>query len=131
MTNAITTAEIDCLAKAIYHEARGEPKKGQVAVAEVILNRTKNEYFPNNVCKVIYQRGQFEFVSKGLPNPNKSSEQYKEIKQVAVQTVENHKQGKAVFSQNVLFFSTGGFRNNKLSHHCNIGGHKFYKLIRW
>jgi spore germination cell wall hydrolase CwlJ-like protein len=49
------TEEWECLAEALYFEARGETVKGQFAVAEVILNRVKSERFPSSVCGVIHQ----------------------------------------------------------------------------
>ena len=49
----ITT--IACLATAIYFEARGEPMVGQVAVAQVIINRVDDERFPDTVCEVVKQ----------------------------------------------------------------------------
>lgn len=48
-------SEWECLATAIYHEARGEPLSGQVAVAEVILNRTESRHYPNTICAVTNQ----------------------------------------------------------------------------
>ena len=54
-----------CLAGAIYHEAKGEPLAGQLAVAEVILNRAKSGRFPTDACAVVRQRGQFSFVRGG------------------------------------------------------------------
>ncbi|WP_417279431.1 cell wall hydrolase [Celeribacter sp.] len=44
-----------CLAEALYFEARGESVKGQFAVAEVILNRVSSPAFPNTVCGVVHQ----------------------------------------------------------------------------
>lgn len=44
-----------CLAQAIYFEARGEPLKGQIAVAEVVLNRVDNRAYPDTVCGVTNQ----------------------------------------------------------------------------
>src|SRR5262249_16928764 len=44
-----------CLADAVYFEARGEPLRGQMAVAQVIINRVFSGYYPNNVCGVVYQ----------------------------------------------------------------------------
>ncbi len=44
-----------CLATAIYFESRGEPLEGQIAVAEVILNRVDDRRFPNSVCAVTNQ----------------------------------------------------------------------------
>ena len=48
-------SEFECLAEALYFEARGETVKGQFAVAEVILNRVKSAQFPDTVCGVINQ----------------------------------------------------------------------------
>lgn len=45
----------ECLAEALYFEARGESLKGQFAVAEVILNRVDHAHFPNSVCGVVNQ----------------------------------------------------------------------------
>jgi spore germination cell wall hydrolase CwlJ-like protein len=66
-------AEWRCLAEALYFEARGETVEGQVAVAEVILNRVDNRAFPNTVCGVIRQgtgkryRCQFTYNCDGIP----------------------------------------------------------------
>jgi spore germination cell wall hydrolase CwlJ-like protein len=62
-----------CLADAIYFEARGESVRGQMAVAQVVINRVFSGYYPNNVCGVVYQnahrhlRCQFTFACDGLP----------------------------------------------------------------
>jgi spore germination cell wall hydrolase CwlJ-like protein len=48
-------AQWQCLAAAIYHESRGEPLSGQIAVAEVILNRVDSRSYPNTVCGVTTQ----------------------------------------------------------------------------
>lgn len=48
-------AEFQCLATAIYFEARGEGIKGQVAVGEVILNRVEDANFPGTICGVVNQ----------------------------------------------------------------------------
>ncbi|MCV3270362.1 cell wall hydrolase [Roseobacter sp. WL0113] len=47
--------ELECLAEALYFEARGETVKGQFAVAEVILNRVESDRFPGSACGVINQ----------------------------------------------------------------------------
>jgi len=45
----------DCLSRAIYYEARSESQIGQLAVAEVVLNRVSHRLYPNNVCGVVYE----------------------------------------------------------------------------
>lgn len=56
------------LARLVYGEARGEPYKGQVAVAAVVLNRVKSSEFPNSISGVIYQSGAFSVVNDGQIN---------------------------------------------------------------
>ena len=54
----ITGAELACLALTVYFEARGEDFSGQVAVAQVVLNRVDDERYPDSVCAVAYQGGE-------------------------------------------------------------------------
>ena len=51
------TAELLCLALAVYYEARSEPLLGQAAVAEVVLNRVESPNFPETICDVVKQGG--------------------------------------------------------------------------
>jgi len=71
------TREVRCLAKAIYHEARGESQKGQFAVAQTIMNRVRAEFFPDTICGVIYENShrknkcQFSFACDGVSDKPK------------------------------------------------------------
>lgn len=49
------SAQLNCLTTAIYFEARGESERGQMAVAEVVLARTKAEGRPKTICGVVYE----------------------------------------------------------------------------
>src|SRR5262249_37936958 len=68
-----SATEVKCLATAIYFEARGEPEKGQISVAQVVLKRLKNPAYPKTVCGVVYQNKdkrnqcQFSFACDGIP----------------------------------------------------------------
>ena len=53
--------DLDCLARNIYYESRGEPLVGQYAVAEVTMNRVRSPEFPNSVCGVVSHRGAFSW----------------------------------------------------------------------
>ena len=64
----IVSADHRLLAKLVYAEARGEPYKGQVAVAAVVLNRVSSASFPNTISGVIYQRNAFTCVNNGSIN---------------------------------------------------------------
>ncbi|MDX1403109.1 MAG: cell wall hydrolase [Woeseiaceae bacterium] len=48
--------DLMCLARNVYHEARGEPMAGQYAVAEVTMNRVASRHFPDTVCEVVYEK---------------------------------------------------------------------------
>ena len=73
MPDADDFEPLKCLAEAIYFEARGEPVRGQFAVAEVILNRVVSREFPDEVCGVVNQgtgrkyECQFSYTCDGLP----------------------------------------------------------------
>lgn len=62
-----------CLADAVYFESRGEPVRGQMAVAQVVINRVFSGHYPNNICGVVYQNArrrlgcQFTFACDGRP----------------------------------------------------------------
>jgi N-acetylmuramoyl-L-alanine amidase len=61
---------LDCLARNVYYEARGEPKAGQYAVAEVTMNRKASPRYPKTVCEVVYQREAFSWTGQdGLEAP--------------------------------------------------------------
>jgi len=56
-------AELDCLARNVYYESRGEPLVGQYAVAEVTMNRVASSMFPDSVCNVVNARGAFSWTN--------------------------------------------------------------------
>jgi Cell Wall Hydrolase len=58
-------AETRCLAGAVYFESKGESLPGQLAVARVVLARTKSGRFPSSICGVVFQKSQFSFVRGG------------------------------------------------------------------
>lgn len=59
------TQDIECLAKNIYHEARGEGLRGQIAVAQVTLNRVASGKFQSSICKAVYANKQFSWTISG------------------------------------------------------------------
>ena len=78
-----------CLATGIYFEARGETIDGQVAVAQVILNRVRNKYYPNTICGVVYQnrswrnRCQFSFACDGRRDRIRDMTAWKRARKIA------------------------------------------------
>ncbi len=82
-------AHFKCLAEALYFEARGETLKGQIAVAEVILNRVASSRFPNTVCGVIKQGTgrkyacQFTYTCDGNPETINEPSAYARVAKIA------------------------------------------------
>lgn len=78
------TEQMRCLAGAVYFESRGEPLDGQLAVAQVVINRAEDSRWPASYCGVVYQRSQFSFVRGGrMPSINTSSAAWQRAKAVA------------------------------------------------
>lgn len=81
--------ELECLAEALYFEARGETVKGQFAVAQVILNRVKSERFPASACGVINQgtgkkyQCQFTYTCDGHKEVINEPQAYERVSKVA------------------------------------------------
>ena len=76
--------ELHCLAGAVYFESRGEPLDGQLAVAQVIVNRAEDRRFPSSYCGVVFQRSQFSFVKGGsMPRIRTGSGAWKRAKAIA------------------------------------------------
>ena len=84
-----------CLADAVYFEARGEPEKGQEAVAQVVMNRVFSGFYPNNVCGVVYQNAerhlacQFTFACEGKDlNKIEEPDMWEQAKRIAKETLD-------------------------------------------
>ncbi len=60
--------DLECMAKVVHRESRGQPRDGQLAVAHVMINRVRSERFPASICKVAYQPFQFSGISGHQPN---------------------------------------------------------------
>ena len=76
--------ELQCLAGAVYFESRGEPLDGQLAVAEVVINRSEDHRWPGSYCGVVYQRAQFSFVKNGrMPRIKTGSAAWKRAQAIA------------------------------------------------
>ena len=77
-TGAPLSDEANCIAVAVYHEARGESLEGQLAVAQVIKNRAMSGKYPSDWCGVVKQPWQFSFVRHGqFPSVDVNSEAWR------------------------------------------------------
>lgn len=90
----IKLAEENCLARAIYFEARSETELGQLAVAKVILNRKNDPDFPKSICGVVYQGSgrrnscQFSFACDGLPDDVNQPAAWANAKRIAKKSID-------------------------------------------
>jgi spore germination cell wall hydrolase CwlJ-like protein len=113
-----TQRDMECLAKNIYHESRGEPLAGQYAVAYVTLNRLSDPRYPKTICAVVQQRGQF--VWYGRTNRISEHDAWKRAKIVASSAVIAHARG-IDNTDGAIFF------NQSRRHGIRIGKHVFYE----
>ena len=78
-----------CLAEAVYFEARGEAVRGQIAVAQVVMNRTFSGRYPTTVCGVVYQNKhrhyacQFTFACDNNPDVIREPEMWERARKIA------------------------------------------------
>jgi spore germination cell wall hydrolase CwlJ-like protein len=89
----IQMAEENCLARAVYFEARSESEIGQMAVAKVILNRVKSPHYAKSICGVVYQGSnrrnscQFSFACDGQPDDVRQPAAWAQAKSVAQRAI--------------------------------------------
>ena len=115
-----------CLAIAIFHESRGESKKAQYAVAEVIHNRTKHPDYPNDYCAVIKQKSQFSFVKnhKSMTPPRYELESWKE----SIAVARDFERKRTSYTKGATYFNHVklGVRYKTNVKSVRIGQHVFY-----
>jgi spore germination cell wall hydrolase CwlJ-like protein len=120
-------AEQECLVKAIYFEARSESLDGQLAVAEVILNRAASALYPSTICGVVTQPAQFSFIRHGqVPVPDRNSEGWR--KALAIADIAQKGLADAI-APNVLWYHATYVApswGRRLTRVAQIGTHIFY-----
>jgi spore germination cell wall hydrolase CwlJ-like protein len=122
-----------CLATAIYFEARGEPERGQIAVAQVILNRVRSPIFPQTICGVVYQgqmrKGcQFSFACDGHTDTPRDNDQWALAQDLSKRVMSGEEWlpevGYSTFYHANYVSPRWARRMNKVD---RIGAHIFYK----
>lgn len=118
--------QAECLARAVYYEARSEALVGQLTVADVIINRAESGRFPSSICGVVRQRGQFSFVRGGvIPTPPGGSRDWREavaIAQIAMQDLADGAAPRALF-----FHARRVNPRWRLTRVATVGNHVFYR----
>ena len=113
-----------CLAKNIYHEARGESLAGKLAVAKVTLNRVGHHHFPDTVCGVVYQPRQFSWTRQPQLRV-KDLKAWQESLHIARDAIYN---GLDEVKLSALYFHSIKIKPNwKRKREAKIGSHVFYR----
>ncbi|MGE5722597.1 MAG: cell wall hydrolase [Sphingomonadales bacterium] len=125
-TSDVPDAELECLATAVYFESKSEPLAGQLAVAEVLINRAKSGRFPASLCGVVKQRGQFSFVRGGrFPAIPRTSVFWKRAVAIAQIARDGLAEGAA---PRALFFHAKRVSPHwRLTRIASVGNHVFYR----
>jgi hypothetical protein len=119
--------EQECLANAVYFEARSEPIEGQLAVAEVVMNRAASGRYPTDLCAVITQPAQFSFIRHGrFPHADRGSEAWK--KAVAIAQIARQKLAPSLPTDVLWYHATyvSPKWGKRLTRETQIGLHIFY-----
>ena len=119
--------EMECLANAVYFEARSEPIEGQLAVAEVVLNRASSGRYPTDLCAVITQKAQFSFIQRGrVPRADRGSDAWR--KAVAIASIARQKLAGNLPSSVLWYHATyvSPSWGKRLTKQTQIGLHIFY-----
>lgn len=123
ISQTITAADRDILAKIVFLEARDQSHLGQKAVVEVVFNRVLSDEFPNTIEKVIYQKNQFTPASR-ISYTTPTQEQYDVVDEVLSELY-------PVLDTGVMFFSMGQYNKylyDKIGDHYFCYSKKSYEM---
>jgi spore germination cell wall hydrolase CwlJ-like protein len=136
-TKAYARAE-RCLANAVYYESRSEPVRGQMGVAQVVMNRVFSGFYPNDVCGVVYQNAdrhlacQFTFACDGKRKLINERGAWARANRIAKQTLDGQiyvpEVGKSTHYHAVYVHPNWVREMHKL---VRYGEHLFYRPIAW
>lgn len=134
----LADSERTCLAQAIYHEARGESREGQLAVANVIINRAFSKKYPRTICGVVFQNAdkgrykcQFTFACDGRSDIGTERAAWNRSVKLAETAFHEFQTGDrpGVIPDSALFYHTTSVApgwGNKFRRVATIGSHIFY-----
>ncbi len=125
--------EHQCLAEAVYYEARSESRSGQLAVADVVKNRVKSKHYPNTICEVVYEGAhrpfacQFSFACDGSMDKTPANPAWQRAKDIAQLSLTGFVPD---MTKNSTHYHTSEINPDwaeTLEYKATIGFHKFYR----
>lgn len=118
--------EEECLAGAVYFEAKAEHLEGQLAVAKVVVNRAASGRFPASLCGVVFQRGQFSFVrGGGFPPIARGGQDWREA--VAIARIAREDLWASPVPRALFFHARHVAPGWRLTRIAAVGNHVFYR----
>ncbi len=125
----IIATALTCLALNVYHEARGEPFLGQVAVAQVTMNRVASASYPDNICDVVTQPYQFSWTGDGLSDQPSDPRAWQDALSVAAMVLDFGARTAGVSDQTLHYHATSVTPawSAEMASLGKIGNHRFYR----
>ena len=118
--------EMECLAAGIYFESKSEPLAGQLAVGQVIANRSESGRFASTYCGVLFQRGQFSFVrGHSWPHISKDGRQWQTA--VAIAKIVDQDLKESSVADALFFHARRVHPGWHLKRVASIGNHIFFR----
>ena len=133
-TDTARARALHCLTQAVYYEAATEPREGQEAVAQVVLNRMKHPAFPKSVCGVVFEGAerttgcQFTFTCDGSLDRAPISWRWDAAEQVAEAALDGHVASAVGAATHYHAARMTPYWSASLSEVSRIGGHIFYRM---
>ena len=125
---------LDCLAQAVYYEARSESEDGQRAVAQVVLNRVRHPAYPNNICGVVYQGSQlrtgcqFTFTCDGSLRYQPNAFAWARAQRLAAEALAGEVYGPVGTATHYHTTAISPYWAPKLTRTAVVGAHVFYRM---
>lgn len=125
--------DLECLTTAVYYEARGESARGQVAVAQVVMNRVKHPAYPKSVCAVVYQGAgrsgcQFSFACDGSTRKRRESLAWNRARDVAARTLAGVARAEIGAATHFHTTAVSPIWAPQMLRVAHVGAHVFYKF---
>lgn len=126
--SAAPARDLECLSQAVYYEARGEAERGRQAVAQVVINRTRQARFPRSICGVVFQhavRGcAFAFACDGQTRRALEPAAWRDARRIAQRTLAGFVLPEV---RSATDFRSGGHAPAGLERVAQIGAHVFFR----
>lgn len=130
----VRLSSVECLAVNLYHESRSESDIANLNVLSVVLNRVKDKRYPNDICKVIFQRKQYSWTGDGLSDEIKDTGQYRRLYKITEEFLMN-REFMLKHSEGVTHYHTNNIRpywtkDKRMKFIGVVDNHTFYKWIK-